>query len=95
MLPELTVNRHFMTAFTEAEPPCMALGMVEIGASPSALIALCFNQPIPKPVIAGGFAFGHALRGGSTWEVVHLAFQFYGFATYNALVNPRNDGDPG
>ena len=90
MLPELTVNRHFMTAFIEAEPPCMALGMVEIEASPSALIALRFNQPIPKSVTAGGFAFGHSLFGSSTWEVVHLAFEFYGFATYNALVNPSN-----
>lgn len=90
MLPELTVNRHFMTAFVEAEAPCIALGMVEIAASPSALIALRFNQSIPKSVTAGGFAFGHALLGGSTWEVVHLAFTFYGFATYNALLNPSN-----
>ncbi len=90
MLPELTVNRHFMTAFIEVEPPCVALGMVEIAASPSALVALRFSQPIPKAVTAGGFAFGHALLGGSTWEVVHLAFTFYGFATYNALLNPSN-----
>lgn len=90
MLPELIVNRHFMTAFIEAESPCVALGMVEVEASLSALIALRFNQPIPKSVMAGGFAFGHSMLGGSTWEIVHLAFQFYGFATYNALLNPSN-----
>lgn len=90
MLPELTLNRHFMTAFVEAEPPCVALGMVEIASSPSALIALRFSQPIPKSVTAGGFSFGHALLGASDWEVVHLAFTFYGFASYNALINPSN-----
>ena len=89
-LPELTVNREFMTAFVEAEAPCMALGRVEIDGNPCALIALRFSQPIPKTVTAGGFAFGHALLGNSAWEVVHLAFQFYGFSTYNALVNPSN-----
>ena len=61
LLPELIINRHFMTAFIEAEPPCVALGRVEIEASPSALIALRFNQPIPKSVMAGDFAFGHSL----------------------------------
>ena len=90
MLPELIVNRNFMTAFIGAEPPCIAFGMVEIEGSLSALIALRFNQPIPKSVTAGGFAFGHSMLGGNTWEVVHLAFQFYGFATYNALLNPSN-----
>ena len=68
----------------------MTLGMVEIGASSSALIALRFNQPIPRSVTAGGFAFGHTLLGSTSWEVVHLSFRFYGFATYNALVNPSN-----
>jgi hypothetical protein len=55
-------------------------------SSPAALIALRLNQPIPKSVMTGGFALGHSLLGSSTWKVVHLAFQFYGFATYNALL---------
>ena len=33
---------------------------------------------------------GHALLGTSTYEVVQFAFQFYGFQTYHALVNPSN-----
>jgi hypothetical protein len=32
-LPELIVNRHFMTTFIVAEPPCVALGMGEIEAA--------------------------------------------------------------
>jgi hypothetical protein len=90
MLPELTVNRHFMAAFIAADTPCLALGMVEVESRQCALIALRLNQPIPKAVSAAGFAFGHALIGTGTWEVVHFGFAFYGFATYNVLINPSN-----
>jgi hypothetical protein len=89
-LPELTVNRPFMSAFLAEDPPCLALGMVEEGASRCALVALRMNRALPRQVTAGGFSFGHALFGGGTWEVVHFAFAFYGFATYNVLINPSD-----
>ena len=34
--------------------------------------------------------FGHSVLGNADFEVVHFAFHFYGFKTYNALVNPSN-----
>ena len=79
-LPELAVNRSFMSAFLAEDPPCLALGMVEEGASRCALLALRLDRAPPQQVSAGGFSFGHALFGGGTWEVVHFAFTFYGFA---------------
>ena len=88
--PELAVNRSFMSAFLEEDPPCLALGMVEEGASRCALLALRLDRAPPQQVSAGGFSFGHALFGGGTWEVVHFAFAFYGFATYNVLINPSD-----
>jgi len=89
-LPKLTVNRQFMAAFLAEQAPCLALGLVEEGIGRCALIALRLNQAIPREVSAAGFRFGHALLGTSRWEVVHFAFEFYGFATYNVLINPSD-----
>jgi hypothetical protein len=44
---------------------------------------------------------GHGMLGNDNFEVLHFVFQFYGFETYNALINPNNppavcpDGDGG
>jgi hypothetical protein len=89
-LPELAVNRPFMSAFLAEDPPCLALGVVEEGANRCALVALRLNRALPRQVSAGGFSFGHALFGSGTWKVVHFAFAFYGFATYNVLINPSD-----
>jgi hypothetical protein len=89
-LPPLTINRGFMAEFLDADPPCFGLGLVEMGDVRCALVALRPEQPIPRHITAGGFAFGHSLLGGDGWEVVHFAFEFYGHATYNALVNPSD-----
>jgi hypothetical protein len=41
------------------------------------------------------------MLGNDNFEVLHFVFQFYGFETYNALINPNNplavcpDGDGG
>ena len=90
MLPKLTVNRQFMSAFLAETAPCLALGLVEEGASQCALVALRLHQAIPRAISAAGFRFGHSLLGASGWEVVHFAFEFYSFATYNVLVNPSD-----
>ena len=34
--------------------------------------------------------FGHSLLGGDTFEVIHFAFEFYEFRTWNLLINPSN-----
>ena len=80
-----------MSEFIAADPPCLALGLVEVGNTRCALVALRPEEALPRSVTAGGFGFGHSLYGASSWEVVHFAFAFYGHATYNALINP---GDP-
>ena len=89
-LPQLAVNRGFMAEFLDADPPCFGLGLVEVGDVRCGLVALCPEQPIPRHVTDGGFAFGHSLLGGNGWEVVHFTFEFYGHAAYNALVNPSD-----
>jgi hypothetical protein len=38
MLPTLTVNRRFMTDFIAKEPPCLALGLVEVEGSQCAMM---------------------------------------------------------
>jgi hypothetical protein len=89
-MPTLTVNRRFMAAFLAEQTPCLALGLVEEGIDPCALIALRQDQALPPAVSAAGFRFGTALLGTGRWEVVHFAFEFYGFATYNVLINPSD-----
>ena len=51
-LPSLTVNRRFMMDFIAQEPPCLALGLVEEGIGPCALIALRLEQALPRAVSA-------------------------------------------
>ena len=90
MLPVLTVNRSFMRAFMEAEPPCGALGMVEENGRQSGFVALDPGEDIPSEVTARGLRFGHALLGGDTFEVIQFVFQFHGFRTWHLLINPND-----
>jgi hypothetical protein len=90
LLPTLTVNGTFMREFVSADAPCFALGLVEEGGRRCGFVALRPGKAIPREVSDRGFRFGHSLLGDRSFEVVHFAFEFYGFETYNALVNPNN-----
>jgi hypothetical protein len=90
LLPRLTVNRQFIRAFLAADPPCFALGMVEERQQQSGFLALRTAEIIPQEITNAGFRFGHSLLGTSAFAVIHFAFAFYGFETYNVLVNPNN-----
>ena len=90
LLATLSVNHQFMSDFLSAETPCFALGMVEEGKRRCAFLALRPNEVIPPEISDAGFLFGHGLIGNADFEVVHFAFHFYGFKTYNVLVNPNN-----
>ena len=54
------------------------------------LLALRPGEIIPPEITEPGFNFGHPLLGNAHFEVVHFAFEFYGFGTYNVLINPNN-----
>ena len=71
-------------------PPCAALGLVEEGGRQSGFVALHLDANIPAEVTARGVRFGHSLVGGDSFEVIHFAFEFYGFRTWNLLINPNN-----
>lgn len=86
----LTVHRQFIYDFVDSPAPCFALGLVEEAGRPCGFIALRPGVHIPQEVTRRGFNFGHSLLGTSQYEVAHFAFEFYGFDTYNALVNPNN-----
>jgi hypothetical protein len=88
--PRLTVNRQFLSDFLAAEAPCFALGLVEERDQQTGFLALRPERDIPSRITNAGMRFGHSLLGTAAFEVVHFAFEFYGFATYNVLVNPNN-----
>ncbi len=90
ILPKLTVNRQFISAFLAAQSPCFALALVEERKRPYAFLALRPDEAIPPQSSNLGFRFGHSLIGNADYEVVHFAFEFYGFKTYNVLLNPNN-----
>ena len=79
-----------MHKFMDAETPCGALGLVEENGRQSGFMALHLDVDIPFDMTARGFRFGHSLLGNATFEVIHLAFAFYGFWTWNLLINPNN-----
>jgi hypothetical protein len=90
LLPRLTVNRRFMSDFLAAKTPCFAIGLVEERQRPCGFLALRPDETIPPGITDAGFRFGHSLLGNADYEVVHFAFEFYGFKRYNVLVNPGN-----
>jgi len=79
-----------MQAFLAAEPPCLALGLVEERQQPCGMLALRLDEAIPPAIADRGFEFGHALYGSTAFVVLHLVFAFPGFQTYNVLLNPNN-----
>ena len=89
-LPSLIVNRAFMQELVSSQQPCCALGLVEAQNRQYAFIALKPHPAIPSHITDQGFAFGHGLIGTQDFEVVHFVFNFYGFQTYNVLLNPNN-----
>ncbi len=89
-LPKLTMNGQFIRDFIAEESPCFALGLVEERKQQCGFLALRPDEVIPPEISAVGFNFGHALLGTAEFEVIQFAFQFYGFETYNVLVNPNN-----
>ncbi len=90
LLPKLTANRQFIDDFVAARAPCFALGMIEERRQKLGLLTLRPDAIIPPEVMEAGFNFGHSLLGNDHFEVVHFAFEFYGFCTYNVLINPNN-----
>ena len=88
--PALVVNRLFMQEFLAAEPPCLALGLVEERQQLCGLLALRLDEALPPAIADRGFEFGHALFGNTTFAVLHLVLAFPGFQTYNVLINPNN-----
>jgi hypothetical protein len=89
-LPKLTMNGQFIRDFIAAESPCFALGLVEERKQPCGFLALRPAEVIPPEISGLGFNFGHALLGATKFEVIQFVFHFYGFETYNMLVNPNN-----
>ena len=53
-------------------------------------LALRPDEAIPPEISDQGFNFGHCLLGNESYEVIHFSFEFYGFQTYNVLINPNN-----
>lgn len=90
MLPQLRMNRRFVEDFMAAGAPCFAMGVVEEGRSPCAFLALRPIDEIPPDITHGGFNFGHSVLGTADYEVVHFAFEFYGYRTFNTLINPSD-----
>jgi hypothetical protein len=86
----LTVNRSFIHDFLAAESPCFALGLVEEQRHVGGFLALRPPTVIPPAITDVGFRFGHTLLGNADDVVVQFVFTFYGFETYNVLVNPNN-----
>ena len=90
LLPQLTVNSRFIDEFITAEAPCCALGLVEERKQTYGFLALRPKMVIPDEYTRSGFNFGHSLYGNADFVVLHFAFHFYNYATFNVLVNPNN-----
>lgn len=89
-LSPLTVNGRFIDELLSAQTPCFALGLVEEKHRTRGFLALRLDEEIPAEVAAAGFGLGHQLLGNDDFEVARFSFDFYGFKTWHALVNPAS-----
>jgi hypothetical protein len=64
--------------------------MVEAVGHPHDLLARRPGEDIPTAILDQEGPFGHSLLGTAVFEVLHFVFEFYGFKTYNGLLNPSN-----
>jgi hypothetical protein len=90
LLPRLVLNRQFVQDFIAQGIPTLALGMVEERKQRFACLALRLDEHLPPDIAARGFNLGHSLLGSARFEVIHFAFEFYGFKTYTVLLNANN-----
>ena len=91
LLTKLTLNRRFAQDFLDAPPePCCALSVIEEREQVLPLVAFRPGVVLPYGVAEQGFDFGHSVLGGDSYEIVHFAFKFRGFCTYDVLVNPSD-----
>jgi hypothetical protein len=79
-----------MRDFMAEESPCFALGLVEERKQLCGFLALRPAEVIPPEISGLGSNFGHALLGTTEFELIQFVFHFYGFETYNMLINPNN-----
>ena len=86
--PILTISRAFMIDFVEAQPPCFALGMIDIEGDHTGFLAMRPKQPMPSQAKAAGFNLGHALLGFDNTVLCQFVFDFHDNSRYSALVNP-------
>lgn len=90
LVSTLKISRWFVADFGAQDAPCFALAMIEHRDRLFAALVLKPCETLPPRVAAGGFEFWHSVLGDADYEVIHFAFQFGGFASYNALLNPSN-----
>ena len=88
--PTLSISRAFMTDFIQAQPPCFALGMIDIEGDHTGFLAMRPKQPIPSQTKAAGFNFEHALIGFDNTVLCQFIFDFYEHSRYSAIVNPAS-----
>jgi hypothetical protein len=88
--PRMVVNSRFMGAFLAAPTPSFALGVVEERKQQTGFLAVRPDPPIPIEALSAGFRFGHTLLGRQSVEAIDFMFDFYGQATYHALLNPAS-----
>jgi hypothetical protein len=86
----LTLNRRFIDELLSVRAPCCALGLVEENRRTRGFLALRLDESIPDGVAASGFRLGHQLLGSGDFEVARFSFEFHGFKTWHALVNPAS-----
>ncbi len=84
LLPPLVFNEKFLKAFVEIEPPCAALGIVEVRGEERGFISIKTEQHING---AGGFDLGTQLLGSEEFTMLHLIFNFGHEAMLDVLLN--------
>lgn len=90
-LPPLTLNRQFISDFSDAAAPCCALGLVKTADTVTGFFAVKPEPAIPSHVLGLGIGFGHRMiPSRASGTLCQFAFNFYGFAQYSVLVNPSN-----
>lgn len=85
-LPPLRLHRDLVDTLLDAEAPALALGAIEEGDVRGGMFALLLDGQLPPST--SGFRLGIGMASVEGLSVLHLVYEFYGFARYECVLRP-------
>jgi hypothetical protein len=90
-LPQVTLNKFFISELIKAENGSGAIGILETHGEKKGFIAIKPENPIPDSYTQKGINLGQQLLGKSNEKsIIRFSVEIYDYTQYHLLLNPNN-----